>query len=211
MQLPVYKRDGSKSPQTIEIPDALLTGEPNDHAIWLAVRSEQAAKRQGTHATKTRSFVRGGGRKPFKQKGTGRARQGTSRSPLMPGGSTIFGPQPHKYWVGVPEKVRLLARRSAILYKARDNNIRIVEDFKLDVPKTREIATLFSALGLEHNRVLLLMAEHDGVIAKSVRNVRGARAQKAEAASALELMDCTTILLQQSAVPQLVKVLNHAA
>jgi len=210
MKLPVYKRDGTTSPQTIEIPDTLLSGEPNDHAIWLAVRSEQAAQRQGTHATKTRSFVHGGGRKPFKQKGTGRARQGTSRSPLMPGGSTIFGPQPHKYWVRLPVKVRNLARRSAILYKARDNNIRVVEDFQLDAPRTRDIVRLFAALGLS-GRILLLTASHDGIMAKSVRNVRWAKVQKAEAASTCELMDCTTILLQQSAVPQLVKVLNHAA
>ena len=210
MKLPVYKRDGSPSPQTIEIPDNLLSGEPNDHAIWLAVRSEQAAQRQGTHATKTRSFVRGGGRKPFRQKGRGMARQGTSRSPLMPGGSTIFGPQPHKYHVGLPIKVRNLARRSAILYKARDNNIRVVEDFQLDAPKTRDLVGLFDALGIS-GRVLLLTSSHDGIIAKSVRNVRWARVQKAEAASTYELMECTTILLQQSAVPQLVKVLNHAA
>jgi large subunit ribosomal protein L4 len=211
MQLPVYKRDGSASPQTIEIPDALLTGEPNDHAIWLCVRSEQAAKHQGTHATKTRSFVRGGGRKPFKQKGRGVARQGSSRSPLMPGGSTIFGPQPHKYNINVPAKVRLLARRSAILYKARDNNIRVVEDFQMNAPRTRELASLFSALGIDTGRVLLLTAEHNVVIAKSARNLKWAKVQKAEAASTCELMDCTTILLQQSAVPQLVKVLHHAA
>lgn len=211
MQLPVYKRDGKPSAQTIEIPDSLLTGEPNDHAIWLAVRSEQAAQRQGTHATKTRSYVHGGGRKPFKQKGTGRARQGTSRSPLMPGGSTIFGPQPHKYWVKLPEKVRHLARRSAILYKARENNIRVVEDFQMDAPRTKDLVRIFSALGIDNGRVLLLTADHNGIFAKSARNLKWARVQKAEAASTLELMDCTTILLQQSAVPQLVKVLNNAA
>jgi large subunit ribosomal protein L4 len=211
MQLQVYKRDGKPSSQTIEIPDALLAGEPNDHAIWLCVRSEQAAQRQGTHATKTRSFVRGGGRKPFKQKGRGMARQGTSRSPLMPGGSTIFGPQPHKYHVNVPEKVRLLARRSAIIYKARDNNIRVIEDFQLDAPRTRDLAGLFGALGIDNGRVLLLTADHNVIMAKSARNLKWAKVQKAEAASTCELMDCTTILLQQSAVPQLVKVLNHAA
>ncbi|MBU1984789.1 50S ribosomal protein L4, partial [bacterium] len=95
MQLPIYKRDGSKSSETIEIPDGLLAGDPNDHAIWLAVRSEEAARRQGTHSTRNRCMVRGGGRKPFRQKGRGVARQGTRRSPLNPGGGTIFGPQPH--------------------------------------------------------------------------------------------------------------------
>lgn len=211
MKLPVFKRDGSQSPQTIEIPDTLLSFEPNDHAIWLTVRSEQAARHQGTHATKTRSYVRGGGRKPFKQKGRGMARQGSIRSPLMPGGSTIFGPQPHKYCVNVPEKVRRLARRSALLYKARDNNIRVVEDFTLDKPRTREMAGLFAALGAEQSRVLFLTPNYDVILARSVQNIRGAAVQKAEAASTLDLMNCSMIVLQQSAVPQLVKVLNHAA
>jgi large subunit ribosomal protein L4 len=211
MQLPVFKRDGSPSSQTIEIPDALLSGEPNDHAIWLAVRSEQAAHHQGTHATKTRSFVRGGGRKPFKQKGRGVARQGSSRSPLMPGGSTIFGPQPHKYHVGVPEKVRRLARRSALLYKARDNSIRVVEDFTLEVPRTREMAGLFSALGAKSTRVLFLTPDFNTILARSVQNIPGAAVQKAEAASTLDLMNCSMVVLQQSAVPLLMKVLNHAA
>ena len=211
MKLPVFKRDGTPSSQTIEIPDSLLSFEPNDHAIWLTVRSEQAARHQGTHATKTRSFVRGGGRKPFRQKGRGMARQGTSRSPLMPGGSTIFGPQPHKYCVNVPEKVRRLARRSALLYKARDNQIRIVEDFTLEKPRTREMAGLFTSLGLSQARILFLTPEYDGTIARSVQNIHGAAVQKAEAASTLDLMTCSMIVLQQSAVPQLMKVLNHAA
>jgi large subunit ribosomal protein L4 len=211
MKLPVFKRDGTPSSQTIEIPDALLSGEPNDHAIWLAVRSEQAARHQGTHATKTRSFVRGGGRKPFKQKGRGMARQGSSRSPLMPGGSTIFGPQPHKYHVGMPEKVRRLARRSALLYKARDNSIRVVEDFTLEVPRTREMAGLISALGAKSTRVLFLTPEFNTIMALSVKNIPGAAVQKAEAASTLDLMNCCMVVLQQSAVPQLMKVLNHAA
>ena len=211
MKLPVFKRDGTPSPQSVEIPDSLLNFEPNDHAIWLTVRSEQAARRQGTHATKTRSYVRGGGRKPFRQKGRGMARQGSTRSPLMPGGSTIFGPQPHKYHVDVPEKVRRLARRSALLYKAKENQIRVVEDFTLEKPRTREMASLLSALGLIEARVLFLTPDYEATIARSVRNIPGASVQKAEAASTLDVMNCSTIVLQQSAVPQLVKVLNHAA
>ena len=211
MKLPVFKRDGTQSPKSIEIPDELLKFEPNDHAIWLAVRSEQAARHQGTHATKTRSFVRGGGRKPFRQKGRGMARQGTSRSPLMPGGSTIFGPQPHRYCVALPDKVRRLARRSALVYKARENRIRVVEDFTLDKPRTRDMAGLFSALGVPNSRVLVLTPSPDVILAKSVQNIPGAAVRKAETASTLDLMNCSTIVLQQSALPQLMKVLNHAA
>jgi len=175
------------------------------------VTAQLAKRRAGTQSTKTRAEVRGGGRKPFKQKGRGMARQGSSRSPLMPGGSTIFGPQPHKYHVGVPEKVRRLARRSALLYKARDNNIRVVEDFTLEAPRTREMAGLFSALGAKSTRVLFLTPDFNTILARSVQNIPGAAVQKAEAASTLDLMNCSMVVLQQSAVPLLMKVLNHAA
>jgi large subunit ribosomal protein L4 len=211
MQLPVYKKDGSKSNDTVEIPDGILTGEPNDHAIWLAVRSEEAARRQGTAATKNRKFVRGGGRKPFRQKGRGMARQGTIRSPLNPGGGTIFGPQPHDYVVKLTEKTKKVARRSAFMYKARENRIRIVEDFALDAPRTREMVGLFDALGLSNEKVLLLTSDFDSIIAKSVHNLKNACSQKASAASTRELMDCTALLVQKSAMAKLVQVLDHAA
>jgi len=211
MKFPVYKQDGSKSTETVEIPDSLLKGEPNEHAIWLAVRSEEAAQRQGTHATKTRSYVRGGGKKPFKQKGRGVARQGTIRSPLFPGGSTIFGPQPHLYSVKVPIKVKRLARLSALMMKAQSEGIRVVEDFSMDAPKTSSMAKLLKALGIDEQKVLLLTAEFDQTVSRSIRNLPRATAQKAENASARELMDCSTILLQKSAVQKLVGVLSNAA
>jgi large subunit ribosomal protein L4 len=217
MQLPVYKRDGSKTAETVEIPDFLVRGttespfEPNDHAIWLAVRSEEAAQRQGTACTKNRKVVRGGGRKPFKQKGTGNARQGTIRSPLNPGGGTIFGPVPHLYHVKLTDKLRKLARRSAFVYKVQEDKIRIVEDFHFDAPRTRDVVGVFNALGLAREKVLLLTADFDGNMAKSVRNLKYAQSQKADAASTRELMNCTAILVQKSALPKLVKVLDHAA
>jgi len=217
MQLPVYKRDGSKTPEMVEIPDVLVNGttespfEPNDHAIWLAVRSEEAAQRQGNAATKNRKVVRGGGRKPFKQKGTGNARQGSTRSPLNPGGGTIFGPQPHFYFVRLTDKLRKLARRSAFVYKVHEDKIRVVEDFTLDTPRTRDVVGVFNALGLAKEKVLLLTPDYDLTLAQSVRNLKYAVSQKAEAASTRELMDCTTILVQKSALPKLVKVLDHAA
>lgn len=211
MQLTVYKRDGGKTAETVEIPDSMLAGEPNDHAIWLAVRSEEAARRQGTAATKNRCMVRGGGRKPFRQKGRGMARQGTTRSPLNPGGGTIFGPQPHAYTVRVPEKIKKLARRSALIYKARENKIHVVEDFTFPAPKTKDLESVFKALGLAAEKILLLTPEFDSAIAKSARNLRRATSQKATAASARQLMDCTVLLLQKSAVDKFVKVLDHAA
>ena len=211
MQLPVYKKDGTKTSEMVEIPDAMLSVEPNDHVIWLAVRSELAARRQGTHDTKIRKYVRGGGRKPFKQKGRGMARQGTIRSPLMPGGGTIFGPTPHKYSVKISDKVKRVARLSAFVAKAKSDKIRVVEDFTLSAPRTREIAGVLKALGLAEEKVLLLSTDADAMIAKSIRNMPHAASQRAESASTRELVDCTTILMQKGAVAKLVKGLIDAA
>lgn len=211
MNLKVYKRDGSLSSETVELPDSLIAQDPNEHAIWLAVRSEEAASRQGTHKTKSRSYVRGGGRKPFKQKGRGVARQGSSRSPLNPGGGTIFGPMPHTYAVGLPHKVKQLARRSAFILKAREDRIRIVEDFNMDAPKTRDMVNLFAKMELKDQKVLFLTPEYSDGILRSIRNLPGAGATRAIAASTRDLLNCSTILIQKSAFPALLKGLNHAA
>ncbi len=211
MNLKVYKKDGSLGSDTVELPDSLLALEPNEHAIWLAVRAEEAAGRQGTHKTKSRSYVRGGGRKPFKQKGRGVARQGSTRSPLNPGGGTIFGPMPHTYAVGVPQKVKMLARRSAFLLKVKEDRIRVVEDFKMETPKTRDMANLFAKMALTDQKVLFLTPDYNDSILRSVRNLPGAGATRAESASTRDLLNCSTILIQKSAVPALLKGLTHAA
>jgi large subunit ribosomal protein L4 len=211
MNLKVYKRDGSVSNETVELPDSLLTQEPNEHAIWLAVRAEEAAGRQGTHKTKSRSYVRGGGRKPFKQKGRGVARQGSSRSPLNPGGGTIFGPMPHTYHVTVPQKVKALARRSAVILKAREERIYIIEDFKLDTPKTSDMAKMIEKMALVDQKILFLTPEYSDTMLRSVRNLPGAGATKADAASTRDLLNCSTILIQKSAMPALLKGLTNAA
>ncbi len=211
MNLKVYKRDGSVGSDTVELPDSLLALEPNEHAIWLAVRAEEAAGRQGTHKTKSRSYVRGGGRKPFKQKGRGVARQGSTRSPLNPGGGTIFGPMPHTYSVGVPQKVKMLARRSAFLLKVKEDCVRVVEDFNMDLPKTRDIANLFAKMALTDQKVLFLTPDYNDTILRSVRNLPGAGATRAAAASTRDLLNCSTILIQKSAVPALLKGMTNAA
>lgn len=211
MNLKVYKRDGSLSGDSVELPDSLLALEPNEHAMWLAVRSEEAAQRQGTHKTKSRSYVRGGGRKPFKQKGRGVARQGSTRSPLNPGGGTIFGPMPHTYHIGVPQKVKTLARRSAVILKAREDRIRVVEDFSMESPKTREMVAMIEKMALADHKVLFLTPEYSQNILLSVRNLPGAAVTRADAASTRDLLKCSTLIIQKSAVQTLLKGLNHAA
>ena len=137
MELKVYKLDGSESGETINLPEEVFELEnPNEHLIYQAVRTYLSNQRQGTHKTKERDEVRGGGKKPFRQKGTGNARRGTSRSPLMVGGGTIFGPRPHTYKLKLPKKSARIARKSALSLKAKGNEIMIVEDFSFESPKT---------------------------------------------------------------------------
>lgn len=200
MRLPVYARDGTRLSEEAEIPDELVAQEPNDHVIWLAVRSEMLHRRQGTSATKSRSQVRGGGRKPWRQKGRGAARVGTIRSPLWIGGGRTFGPIPHPYESAIPSKVKRLARRSALTYKLREDKVRVIEDFSLEVPKTRDMVVVFRSLGLEGEKTLFLTADYDTVLYKSCRNLPRVRVKKAVAASTRDLMDCSTLLIQQGAV-----------
>src|SRR5512143_2444680 len=125
MELEVYRQDGSKSGETVKLSESIFGIEPNRHALFVAVRAYLDNQRQGTARVKTRAEVRGGGRKPFKQKHTGMARQGSSRSPVMVGGGSIFGPKPRDFSVSVPAKVRRLARKSALSLKAKEGQIRI--------------------------------------------------------------------------------------
>src|SRR5512137_873752 len=129
MELEVYKTDGTKSGETVKLSDAIFAIEPNEHAVYVAVRAYLDNQRQGTARVKNRREVRGGGKKPFKQKHTGMARQGSSRSPVMVGGGSIFGPKPRDYSTKLPASLRRLARKSALSLKAKEGQIRVVEDF----------------------------------------------------------------------------------
>ena len=172
MQLEVLKLDGSKTGEKVDLLPAVFEIEPNDHAIYQAVSAYLANARQGTHETKTRGHVSGGGKKPWKQKHTGRARSGSNRNPLWAGGGTIFGPHPHGYEKKVNDKVKLLAKKSALSYKAKDNGLVVVEDFSLPETKTKRIAEIMSSLGLNGKKVLILLPKSDKVIFLSVRNLQ---------------------------------------
>jgi len=200
MQLEVYRKDGTPSGEKVTLDPAIFEIEPNDHVIYLTVRSIQASQRQGTHKVKPRNEVRGGGRKPFRQKKTGRARQGTSRSPLMVGGGSIFGPMPHKYSVDVPAKARTLARKSALSYKAKDSGIMVVEDFTVGMPKTKDVAGILKALSLQKKKTLLLTPQTDRNLLKSGRNIPGLVIREADKASTFEILNNQVLLIQKSAV-----------
>ncbi|MBI4428425.1 MAG: 50S ribosomal protein L4 [Ignavibacteriales bacterium] len=200
MQLNVYKTDGSLTGEKVALDPAIFEIKPNDHALYQAVRSYMANQRQGTHKVKSRNEVRGGGKKPFRQKKTGRARAGTTRSPLWIGGGSIFGPTPHDYVVKLPAKVRKLARKSALSYKAKDEAIVVVEDFSPSAPKTKEIVNVLKALSLDTKKTLLLTGKTDQTLLKSGRNIATLKVREADKASTYEILDNQVLLIQKSAV-----------
>ena len=200
MQVDIYKTDGSVTGEKIALDPLVFEVKPNDHAIYQVVRSIQANQRQGTHKVKPRNEVRGGGRKPFKQKKTGRARAGTTRSPLWVGGGSIFGPMPHDYVVNLPLKVRRLARKSALSYKAQDNAVMVVEDFSFDAPKTKSMASILKALSLDKKKTLLLTPKTERQILKSGRNIPTLNIREADKASTVEILKNQVLLIQKSAV-----------
>ena len=200
MKLDIYKIDGKSSGKKIDVSKDIFGIEPNDHAIYLAVKTYLANQRQGTHKTKERGEVRGGGKKPWKQKGRGGARAGTNRSPLWVGGGRIFGPRPRDYRQGIPKKVKSLARKSAFSYKLKDEQVIVVEDFNFDVSKTKEFAGILKALNVSGKKVLLLTNGKQENIYKSGWNIPKIKILEANKASTYDILNNQVLILQKSAV-----------
>ena len=200
MELEVYRKDGTKTGETVKLSADIFGIEPNEHILHRAVRIYLDNQRQGTAKVKNRREVRGGGKKPFKQKHTGMARQGSSRSPINVGGGSIFGPQPRDYSNSLPSGMHRLARKSALSAKAREGQIRIVEDFTFAAPKTREMAALLAALGLDGTKTLLLTPASDGNVVRSGRNLPRLAVMVADKASTYDFLNNGMLLIQKSAV-----------
>jgi len=171
MELKVYKTDGSESTKTVALNDNIFNIEPNDHAIWLDVKHILANKRQGTHDTLEKSTISGSTRKLKRQKGTGGARAGSIKSPLMRGGATVFGPHPRDYSFKLNKKIKRLARFSALTYKAKDNHILIIEDLSLEAPKTKEVLEMLKKFNLENTKTLILANDSNTNVYLSARNL----------------------------------------
>ncbi|MEO6694820.1 MAG: 50S ribosomal protein L4 [Ignavibacteria bacterium] len=207
MELKVYKLDGTESGQTVNLPAEVFDIEPNQHLIYQAVRTYLSNKRQGTHKTKERNEVRGGGKKPYRQKGTGNARRGTNRSPLMVGGGTIFGPRPHTYKLKLPKKAARLARKSALSIKAKENEIMIIEDFTFEAPKTKDLFNILKLLKIENTKTLLLLSGKNDNLYRSGKNLDKLNVMISDKAATYDLLNNKLILLQRSAIDPLCKSL----
>lgn len=203
MKLPIYTIDGDESGQKAELKDSIFGIEPNETVVYEDVRRYMANQRQGTANTKERSEVRGGGRKAYRQKGTGMARRGSIRSPLLKGGGTVFGPSTRNYTVKMTRKMRQLARKSALTVKAEAGDIRIIEDFNLDEPRTRKVADLLKALELEGKKVLILTGTTDKILYKSARNIPKVKVLEGNKPTTYQILHADVILMQQSALEAL--------
>lgn len=207
MQLNVYKIDGSESKEKVELPSSVFEVEPNHHLIYQAVRTYLSNQRQGTHKAKERSEVRGGGRKPWKQKGRGTARSGTIRSPVWVGGGTIHGPRPHLYKLGMTKKSAQLARKSALSLKAKNGEIMVVEDINFEKPKTKDFSSILKSLNLDGKKVLMLTVKDNDNVYKSGRNISKVNVLNASNAATYDLVNNQLILIQKSALDELCKPL----
>lgn len=200
MQLDIYKKDGSVTGEKINLNPDIFEIEPNEHAIYQAVRVYRDNQRQGTHKTKTYGEVSGSGKKLWRQKHTGRARIGAIRSPLWRGGGTIFGPVPRDYTKKMSKQLKQLARKSVLSAKAKDSAIKIVEDFTFGKPSTKEMVSILKALDLAQKKTLLLVPGKDEYVYKSGRNIENLNVLEAAKASTYELIDNQILLIQKSAV-----------
>jgi len=200
MKLTIYNTDGKSSGKKAELNDELFKAEPNETLIYEDVRRYLANKRQGSANTKERSEVRGGGRKAYRQKGTGMARRGSIRSPLLKGGGTVFGPKPRDYKVKMTKKMRRNARISALSLKAAEKAITIVEDFSFEEPKTKKVVELLEALKLNKKKVLILTAETDLNLYKSANNLQKVEVLEGSKPNTYQILNADVLLIQKGAI-----------
>lgn len=200
MKLDIYKIDGSKTSNKIELNDAIFAVEPNEVVLYEDVRRHLANKRQGTAKTKERAEVTGSTKKMYRQKGTGNARRGDIKSPLLRKGGTVFGPKPRDYSFKMNKKTRQLARKSALSLKATAEGIVIVEDFTFDAPKTSQVADMLNAFEVNGKKVIILTADTDAIVYKSARNIPKVVVLEGYKPNTYQIMNADVILIQESAV-----------
>lgn len=199
MQVEVLNTQGKKTGRTVELPEDIFGIEPNNHVIYLAVKQYLAAQRQGTHKVKTRAEVKGASRKLHRQKGTGGSRKGNIRNPLYKGGGTIFGPKPHAYDIKLNRKVKDLAKISALAYKAKENAIVVVEDIKLDAPKTKTFVDILGKLNVADKKSMFITPEYNDNLQLSIRNVPSVLGVLLSDINTYDIVNSEVLVLTESA------------
>lgn len=208
MELAVLNIEG-KETKKVKLNKEIFGIEPNDHAIYLDVKQYGANNRQGTHKTKERGEITGSTRKIKKQKGTGTARAGDIKNPIFRGGGRVFGPQPRNYGFKLNKKVKVLARKSALSYKAQDKQITLVEDIKMDAPKTRDYLSIMTALKVADQKPLLVLGETDNIVSLSSRNCQGHKVVSASDLCTYDILKHNSLVIAESAIPVIENTLNR--
>lgn len=202
----LYNQNGSQVGE-VELNDAVFGIEPNEHVLFEAIIMQRASLRQGTHKVKGRSEVRGGGRKPWRQKGTGRARQGSIRSPQWRGGGTVFGPVPRSYSYKLPKKVRRLAIKSALSSKVKENNILVLDALSFDAPKTKDFIAVLKNLSVDKKALVVTDGLNENVVL-SARNIPGVTVVEAAGVNVLDVVNHDQLIMTKSAVEKVEEVLG---
>jgi large subunit ribosomal protein L4 len=209
MQIDIVNIEGKKV-GSADLDDAVFGTKVKDYLLWELVKAQQAAKRAGTHSTKTRANVRGGGKKPYKQKGTGNARQGSSRAPNHVGGGKVFGPHPRDYEYTVPKKVKRAALASALSLRAKEKKLVVVDKFSFDAPKTKQMAGILKALGL--SKALVVDEKANANLFKSVRNLAKAKVIAPEGLNVFDILNHADLVIAAGAIKNIEKrVVSTAA
>jgi large subunit ribosomal protein L4 len=208
MQVEVLNISGKKTAKKVELADMIYGLEPNDHSIYLDVKHYLAAQRQGTHKSKERSEIARTTKKLKKQKGTGGARAGSMKSPVFVGGGRAFGPKPRDYSFKLNKKVKVLARASALTYKAKENAITVLEDFAFDAPKTKSYIDLLKNLNLTDKKTVLVLGDTNNNVYLSSRNLERAKVVKATDLNTYDIVNAQTLILCESSVKVLESILN---
>lgn len=199
MQVDVLNSKGEKTGRSIELPDDIFGIEPNDHVIYLAVKQYLANRRLGTHKTKTRAEVHGSSKKLHRQKGTGGSRKGNIRNPLYKGGGTVNGPLPHRYDFKLNRKVKDLAKMSALAHKAKEGKIVVLEDLKMDAPKTKDFAGIVKAVKGDSRKTLFVLPEYDTNVYLSGRNLSDNKTVILSDVNTYDLVNANVLILTETA------------
>jgi len=208
MELEIHGKDGKSTGKKAKLNDAVFAIEPNDHAIWLDVKQHLANKRQGTAKTLEKSEVSGSTKKLHRQKGTGGSRKGSIKSPLFKGGARVFGPKPRDYHFKLNKKVKDLARRSALTYKAKDGSLKVIDSVTLSAPKTSEFAAILKAFQLSSRKSVLVVPSKDDNIVLSARNIQNTRVVVASELNTYDIMNANGLLIVKDAIAPLETILT---
>jgi len=208
MELKVLDINGNETKKSVKLDAKIFGIEPNDHSIYLDVKQFLANARQGTHKSKERAEVNRTTKKHHKQKGTGGARAGSLKSPIQRGGGTVFGPRPRNYGFKLNKKVKQLARKSALSIKAKSDNIKVVENFTFEVPKTTSFIKLMAALGLDKKKSLFIVGDYDKNLYLSSRNLQGVKVVNSSEISTYDIMNASEVVISEGAVEKITAILS---